>query len=135
MSLTEHHVGATMRRRLSFVLLGTFALLNASRAHAQAKPTVEQFMSPSSPLELVSAKKADRVAWMAYEKGTRNVYTAGAPNFTPVRLTRFLEDDGIDLTDVELSDDGSLVIFVRGSAPNRVGWIANPPHDPAGGER
>ncbi|MGH7712943.1 MAG: TolB family protein, partial [Gemmatimonadaceae bacterium] len=102
---------------------------------AQSKPTVEQFMSPSSPLELVSARKTDRVAWMAYEKGMRNVYTAGAPNFTAVRLTRFLEDDGIDLTDVRISDDGATIIFVRGSAPNRQGWIANPSHDPAGGVR
>lgn len=122
-------------RRISLVLVGTYTLFGGPQVRAQAKPTVEQFMSPSSPLELVSAKKADRVAWMAYERGMRNVYTAAAPGFAPVRLTRFLEDDGIDLTDVEISDDGTLVVFVRGSAPNRVGWIANPSHDPAGGER
>ena len=92
-------------------------------------------MSPSSPLELVSAAKADRVAWISYEKGMRNVYTAAAPSFTPVRLTRFLEDDGIDVTDVQISDDGTLITFVRGYPPNRAGWIANPPHDPAGGVR
>jgi dipeptidyl aminopeptidase/acylaminoacyl peptidase len=109
--------------------------ISATTAQAQGKPTVEQFMSPASPLELVSARKADRVAWMTYEKGMRNVYTAAAPNFRPVRLTRFLEDDGIDLTDVRISDDGGTIIFVRGSAPNRSGWIANPSHDPDGGER
>src|SRR6185503_9008196 len=42
---------------------------------------------------------------------------------------------GVDVTDVSLSDDGSIAVFVRGSAPNRVGWIANPSHDPRGGER
>jgi dipeptidyl-peptidase-4 len=104
-------------------------------AGAQAKPTVEQFLSPASPLEMTSARKADRVAWMTYDRGLRNVYTAAAPDFRPVRLTRFLEDDGTDLTNVNLSDDGSLAVFVRGSAPNRVGWIANPSHDPAGSER
>ena len=102
---------------------------------AQARPTVEQFLSPASPLEVTSARKADRVAWMTYDRGLRNVYTAAAPDFRPVRLTRFLEDDGTDLTNVSLSDDGSLAVFVRGSAPNRVGWIANPSHDPAGSER
>jgi hypothetical protein len=96
---------------------------------------VEQFMSPASPLELVSARKADRVAWTTYEKGMRNVYTAAAPRFTPMRLTRFLEDDGTDVTDVNIADDGGTVVFVRGSAPNRQGWIANPSHDPDGGER
>jgi len=102
---------------------------------AQARPTVERFLSPASPLEVTSARKADRVAWMTYDRGLRNVYTAAAPDFRPVRLTRFLEDDGTDLTNVSLSDDGSLAVFVRGSAPNRVGWIANPSHDPAGSER
>ena len=111
------------------------AILAAPALHAQAKPTIEQYLSPASPLEVTSARKADRVAWMTYDRGLRNVYTAAAPDFRPVRLTRFLEDDGTDLTDVNLSDDGSLAVFVRGSAPNRQGWIANPSHDPDGAER
>ena len=111
------------------------ALLAPVAARAQGSPTVAQFMSPASPLELVSARKADRVAWITYEKGMRNVYTAAGPSWTPVRLTRFLEDDGIDLTDVNISDDGGTIVFVRGSAPNRQGWIANPSHDPDGGDR
>lgn len=110
----------------------TFSALSLS---AQSKPTIAQFLSPASPLELNSAKQADRIAWVSYERGMRNVYAAGAPAFAPVRLTRFLADDGTDVTDVSLSDDGTLAVFVRGSAPNRVGWIANPSHDPNGAER
>jgi dipeptidyl aminopeptidase/acylaminoacyl peptidase len=112
-----------------------FALCGSSALVAQAKPTIDQFLSPASPLELTSSREADRVAWIAYERGMRNVYTAAAPDFAPVRLTRFLDDDGTDVTDVRVSDDGSVVAFVRGSAPNRVGWIANPSHDPNGAER
>jgi dipeptidyl aminopeptidase/acylaminoacyl peptidase len=107
----------------------------AARTVAQGKPTIEQFLSPASPLEITAARKADRVAWMTYDRGMRNVYTAAAPAFRPVRLTRYLDDDGRDLTDVNLSDDGSIAVFVRGSAPNRQGWIANPSHDPSGTER
>ena len=102
---------------------------------AQSKPTVAQFLSPASPLTLVSAHKVDRVAWMAYDRGMRNVYTAAAPSFAAVRLTNFLEDNGADLTDVNISDDGSVIVFVRGSAPNRFGWVANPSHDADGAER
>ena len=98
-------------------------------------PTIEQFLSPASPLEVTAARKADRIAWMTYDRGMRNVYTAAAPDFRPARLTRFLDDDGRDLTDVNLSEDGSVAVFVRGSAPNRQGWVANPSHDPAGAER
>ena len=106
-----------------------------TRTVAQGKPTIEQYLSPASPLEMTAARKADRIAWMTYDRGMRNVYTAVAPSFRPVRLTRFLDDDGRDLTDVSLSDDGSIAVFVRGSAPNRQGWIANPLHDPSGAER
>jgi len=102
---------------------------------AQSKPTMEQFFSPASPLSLVSATHADRLAWESYERGMRNVYTAAVPDFRPVRLTDFMEDDGIDISDVTVSADGSTIAFVRGSAPNREGWVANPTHDPAGAER
>jgi dipeptidyl-peptidase-4 len=116
------------------------AALFAPQAFAQSvqpasRPTVAEFLSPASPLTLVAAKKADRVAWMAYEKGGRNVYVAAAPTFRPVRLTNWMKDDAIDLTNVSISDDGKTVVFIRGHAPNREGWIANPNHDPEGGQR
>ncbi len=111
------------------------AALFTSPALAQSSATVAQFLSPASPLSLTSAKKADRIAWMAYERGMRNVYTAAAPAFRPVRLTSWLRDDGTDVTDVTLSDDGSTIVFVRGNAPNRAGWVANPMHEPSGAER
>ena len=118
-------------RRISFIAV----LVAPAALSAQSKPTIEQFLSPASPLEITSARKADRVAWMTYDRGLRNVYTAAAPGFQPVRLTSFLKDDGTDLTDVNLTEDGTIAVFVRGSAPNRQGWVANPSHDPSGSER
>jgi dipeptidyl-peptidase-4 len=100
-----------------------------------ASPAYQRFLSPASPLELVAARKADRIAWTAFEEGKRNAYTAAAPAFAPVRLTNFLIDNGIDLSGVRMSDDGSTVIFLRGTAPNRDGWVANPTADPDGPER
>jgi dipeptidyl-peptidase 4 len=98
-------------------------------------PLYEQFLSPPTPLEIVAAKKVDRVAWMAYDEGKRNVYTAVAPAFAPVRLTSFLDDDGIDLSTVRISDDGAIVTFVRGTQPNREGWVANASANPSGADR
>ena len=115
--------------------LSALLILCSAPVAAQQKPTVAQFMSPASPLELTAARKADRVAWATYEEGMRNVYTAAAPDFKPVRLTNWLEDNGVDVGDVSLSDDGSIAVFVRGHAPNDVGWVANPMHDPDGSER
>ena len=100
-----------------------------------AKPKIGQFIGTSEPLEVVSAEKTDRIAWVAYDRGMRNVFTAAAPDFKPVRLTNFMEDNGVDLTAVSLSADGSTAVFVRGGAANRQGWIADPGHDPDGGDR
>ena len=65
----------------------------------------------------------------------RNVYVASAPDFKATRITKFLKDDGVDIGSVRLSDDGSMAMFIRGSGQNRDGWVANPSHDPRGGER
>jgi dipeptidyl-peptidase-4 len=100
-----------------------------------ATPGYQQFLSPASPLEVVTAKRVDRVAWVSFEEGRRNAYTAAAPAFAPVRLTNFMKDDGIDMSGIRISDDGSTVVFVRGTAPNRDGWVANPTADPDGPER
>ncbi len=100
-----------------------------------SSPAYQRFLSPASPLELVAAKKVDRIAWTSFEEGKRNAYTAAGPAFTPVRLTNFMTDNGIDLSGIRISDDGSTVIFMRGTAPNRDGWVANPTADPDGPER
>ncbi len=96
--------------------------------------TIEDFLSPPFPVEMVSAEKADRIAWIAFERGMRNVYTAAAPGWEPTALTHWPEDLGHDLTDIRISDDGEVVVFVRGHFPNRVGWVANPSSDPRGAE-
>ena len=101
----------------------------------QGPPLYQQFLSNPNPLELVAAEKADRIAWTAYEEGRRNAYTAAGPAFVPVRLTNFLKDDGVDISTIRISDDGSTVVFLRGTAPNRDGWVANASADPGGAER
>ena len=125
-----------MGRTFASVIVGTVFVAGLARtAPAQNGPSVAPFIAPAFPEELVAAKKADRVAWIAYDQGKRNVYTAAAPDFRPVRLTRFLEDDGVVLSALEISDDGTIVTFLRGSEPNTRGWIANPTSDPNGQER
>jgi dipeptidyl aminopeptidase/acylaminoacyl peptidase len=123
-----------MRYPTRFVV-GALAAALALPAGAQHTPTIKQWLAPGYPSELASARKTDKLAWQAYEEGKRNVYFAQAPDFTPRRITSFLKDDGTDLTNIEISDDGSTVVFIRGSSPNRDGWVANPSADPDGAER
>src|SRR5579863_5562573 len=97
-------------------------------------PLYQRFLSPASPQEVVAARKADRVAWVDYAEGKRNAYTAAAPLFAPVKLTSFTKDDGIMMSAVKISDDGSTVVFLRGEQPNRDGWSPDPSADPNGPE-
>ena len=122
-----------MQHRIALFALLT--LLVAGPVSAQKAPTPADYISPAYPVAMAAAKKADRIAWIVYDEGKRNVYFAAAPAYTPVRLTSFMKDDGVDLTDVAISDDGSTVMFVRGHALNRNDWVANPSSDPAGADR
>lgn len=111
------------------------SLTHSQDSSAQQNTPLEAFFNVASPLELTAAGAADRIAWTVYEAGRRNVYTAAAPDFRPVQLTSFMNDDGQEVSSVGLSNDGTLAVFVRGHAPNRDGWVANPTHDPQGSER
>jgi len=125
-----------VKRALAVLVLSLLAVSPRSASTAgPASPTIEQFLMPGTPTEIVAAKKAERVAWTAYEHGLRNVYTAAGPAFTPVRLTSVVKDDGVELSDISVSDDGGVVVFVRGTVANRDGWVANPTANPAGAER
>jgi dipeptidyl-peptidase 4 len=123
-------------RRLCFaaaLLVATLAL--GAAGAAQSRRTAADFVSPAFPFDLVSAKTTDRLAWISYDEGKRNVFTAVGPDFKPVRLTSFMEDDGVDLTDLSLSADGTVAVFVRGHVRNRDGWVANPLSNASGTER
>src|ERR1700733_2031966 len=117
--------------RLLILMIVAAAFLSAA---PPTVPSYREFLSPASPQEVVAARKADRIAWVDYAEGKRNAYTAAAPLFTPVRLTNFLKDDGIMMSEVKISDDGSTVVFLRGEQGNREGWSPNPSADPNGPE-
>jgi hypothetical protein len=121
--------------RLSVTSITAAAFL--SLPLSSAPPTVplyQKYLSPASPQEVVAARKVDRIAWVDYAEGKRNAYAAVAPLFAPVRLTNFMKDDGIMMSGIRISDDGSTVVFLRGEAPNREGWSPNASADPNGPE-
>src|SRR5215472_14048589 len=118
-------------------MLSTAAAALISTALLASPPEVpgyQKFLSPASPQEVVAARKVDRIAWVDYAEGKRNAYTAAAPLFAPVRLTNVMKDDGIMMSEIKISDDGSTVVFLRGEQPNREGWSPNPTADPNGPE-
>src|SRR5689334_14827209 len=91
------------------------AVLAAVVCAAGAKTfTLEQVMSAPFAAELTAAPGGQKVAWILNERGARNVWIAGAPDWKGARLTAFTDDDGIDIGQLRWTPDGKSVVFVRG---------------------
>lgn len=122
-------------RKIFCILFVSIFFLTLGSVIAEGSFTLEQVLSPPYPWSLVSAKKSDRIAWVFYSQGARNVWTAAAPDFKPVDLTGFGRDEVFEIPNVYITDDGKTVVFVKGGRPNREGWVTNSDSDPAGREQ
>ena len=111
------------------------ALLFPLWAVAQEPFTLEQILRAPFAENLTAARKVNRVAWTLNQEGKRNVWVADGPAFQARRLTSYLEDDGQELSDLSLSDDGTTLVYVRGGGKNPAGQYPNPTSNPAGAEQ
>jgi dipeptidyl aminopeptidase/acylaminoacyl peptidase len=97
--------------------------------------TVEDVLSAPFPTELVAAPTGARVAWVRNDRGARNVWAAEGPDFRGRAVTSYERDDGQEITNLQFTPNGSALIYVRGGAPNRDGYVPNPASDPDGATR
>ncbi|NTU52057.1 MAG: hypothetical protein HGA94_06460 [Candidatus Aminicenantes bacterium] len=127
--------------RTRFPAIAIVAVLAASIAAAAGGTGAERtfslqdVLSPAYPMNLVAARRADRIAWIMNDRGARNVWTAAAPDFRPVNLTGFVRDEVFEIDEVQLTDDGRTAVFVLGGPPNAAGWVTNSDSDPDGREQ
>jgi dipeptidyl-peptidase-4 len=128
-------MNAYKSKTLSMLFLLTALFCLAGRALSEGTFTLEEVLSPPYPWSLTSARKADRIAWVFYHQGERNVWTAAGPDFKPVNLTGFARDEVFEIPDVFITDDGKTVVFVRGGRPDSQGWVTNSSSDPGGQEQ
>jgi dipeptidyl aminopeptidase/acylaminoacyl peptidase len=100
------------------LLLAAGAVLTAVALPLQTSAaqgfTVEQVSSYPFPTGLTASTTGSRIAWTLNERGIRNVFVAEGPEFVARQLTPYAEDDGQELTSVQLSGDGRWVVYVRG---------------------
>lgn len=109
--------------------------LTAPAASGEGPATIDDFLGRPLVSSLTAASAAARIAWVENTRGARNLWTAAAPDFVPIKLSDNQADDGQALADLALVPDGSQLIYTRGSAPNAAGEFANPTSDPAGAEQ
>ena len=94
------------------LLLLTFLLI--SQCLFSQSFTMEQVGKFSFPSELTASPVGEKIAWAMNEQGKRNVYFAEGPDFQPVQMTQFHEDDGQEISNLKFTADGNSLIFVRG---------------------
>ena len=86
----------------------------ARAALAPATFSLEQILGYPYVEEMVASPTQPRFAWVVVRAGVRNVWGASGPDFTPRQLTDYRADDGQELTNLSISSDGKVVVFVRG---------------------
>jgi dipeptidyl aminopeptidase/acylaminoacyl peptidase len=96
--------------------LGILCLLGACAGPAlgQGGFTMEQVKSYPFPNGLAASASGSRIAWALNEQGKRNVWVAEGPEWRARRLTPYDEDDGQELTAIQVSADGRYVVYARG---------------------
>lgn len=101
-----------MMLRPSFVL--AVCLVSSFASRSRAAFSLNQVMSSPFASELSAAPAGDRVAWVLFEQGKRNLYVAAAPGWQGHKATSFDEDDGQEINQIVWSRDGAVIYFVRG---------------------
>ena len=89
----------------------------AAQRPAPAAPAAfsfEQLKGYPFPTELTAAPNGQRIAWAFDERGLRNLFAAEGPAWTARQLTSYRQDDGQELTSVQVTADGRFVVYVRG---------------------
>ncbi|MEE8468770.1 MAG: membrane dipeptidase [Planctomycetota bacterium] len=88
--------------------------------------TLDQILGARFPSGLVASGTGERIAWVQYERGRRNIWIADAPGYAGRAVTSYAEDDGQQISGLAFLPDAGALVFVRGGAPNRAGEIPNP---------
>jgi len=117
------------------VVCGVLLLAVSGFAQTPGTFTLEQILSAPFPADLTAARKTNRIAWTLNQQGKRNIWVTEGPGFAARQLTAYNTDDGQELGDLSLSDDGNIVLYTRGGEKNPAGQYPNPTSNPAGVEQ
>jgi hypothetical protein len=104
--------GPTFARYLPVLCLSAL-LLGSTALSAQAPDDLAAHLAMPIASDLAGARDTPRFAWIENAAGARNIWVGG-PDMVAHGITNNGEDDGVELSDVTLSNDGTAIAFVRG---------------------
>jgi len=120
---------------MSIRCLAVLVPLMGGSLAAQKTFTLEQVMSAPFPDGLVASPTGSKVAWLLNARGVRNLWVASPPDYQGRQITRYTEDDGQEINQVQWTPDGQSLVFVRGGDFDMARETPNPRSDPAGAEQ
>lgn len=91
--------------------------------------SLSQVLSYPFPNALVSSNDGKSIAYVLNERGVRSIWFAQAPAFTPHQLWSSNTDDGQEISDLSISNDGKYLVYVRGG-DHDANWPERPWPDP-----
>ena len=80
--------------RLPLIAAATAALLALPARAQQREIPIEQLMSAPYPGGLSAAPSGGLVAWVLNDRGVRNLWVAGPPEYRGRKLTSYAQADG-----------------------------------------
>ncbi len=135
--------GGTTRLFVAMAVLSLCPPVPLSHAQQRSETAPETFslsgiLSAPFPSDLIAAPNGRAVAWIGYEQGRRNIWVAEMPGWHARRLTRWMADDGQDLSELMWTADSRALLVVRGGEPggnHDEHDPVNPTSDPRGTEQ
>lgn len=91
--------------------------------------SLSQVLSYPFPNTLVSSNDGKSIAYVLNERGVRTIWFAQAPSFSPHVLWSSKTDDGQEITNLSISNDGKYLVYVRGGNHD-ANWTERPWPDP-----
>jgi dipeptidyl aminopeptidase/acylaminoacyl peptidase len=88
--------------------------------------SIADYLSPAFPTSLVANHNGDAVAWVFNKQGVRNVYYGFPESNRFVALTKYTEDDGVEINSLVFNKTDDKIYFVKGNTVNTKGEPANP---------
>jgi dipeptidyl aminopeptidase/acylaminoacyl peptidase len=78
--------------------------------------TLEKALSAPFNSELTAAPEGGSFAWVMNQQGSRNLWIAvkDAGGYSAHPVTKYSEDDGIEIGDISWAGDGETIVYVRG---------------------
>jgi dipeptidyl aminopeptidase/acylaminoacyl peptidase len=116
--------------RLFFSALPFFvALVPTHATPVEQKFTLDEVMSAPFVSDLTAAPAGARVAWIANDRGRRNIWVAQLGSHgSAQQVTHYTEDDGQEISGLAWSADGEWLAYTRGGDAE---WPERPAPNPA----